>query len=71
MTKEEQIRFITELTHSVRDELITEVEMDNVPDTWDGFELRQWLADKFKNSTRPMGHQRRAEFNNYILIHNL
>lgn len=71
MTREEQIKFITALTDSVRDELITEVEVGNVPDTWDGFELRQWLADKFRASTYPMGHQRLVDFKNYRDVHNL
>ena len=71
MTKDEQIKFIAGLTDSIRDEIITEIESDNVPDNWDGFELRQWLADKFKACTFAMHHQRKAEYNNHILVNNL
>lgn len=71
MTKEEQLKFTTELVSSIHTDIQTHILNGDVPDTWDGFELRQWLANKFNHSTRPMGKQRRAKFNNYILIHNL
>jgi len=49
MTKPEQRRFVRELVANVRADLVKNVK--NVPDNWDGHELRQWIADRFQESS--------------------
>lgn len=40
---EEKKKFITELVESVKKEMLN----TNLPDNWDGIELRWFIADKF------------------------
>ncbi len=47
MTKQEQHQFAEELIGSVRAGVLRHIDSDNVPEDWDGHELRQWLADLF------------------------
>jgi len=46
MTKEEKLQFIGELTASVKASIIDKV--DDMPEEWDGIELRRYIADKFE-----------------------
>jgi hypothetical protein len=49
MTRAEQKRFIRELIGSVQKTLLDNVS--KVPAEWDGHEIRQWIADKFQESS--------------------
>lgn len=42
-TKEAKIEFVTALLDRVKETLIERV--DDCPEAWDGWELRQWIAD--------------------------
>lgn len=59
MTKEEKVQFIKKLTDSIRDELVARV--DEMPEEWDGHELRELLAAKFdaERSNVMLHHARR------------
>lgn len=46
MTKKEQRQFISELIQNVRRNMLLKVKL--LPDTWDGHELRQLVADTFQ-----------------------
>lgn len=47
MTKEEQATFVRNLAHAVAENIVKTIEKGVVPDYWDGFELREWLAEDF------------------------
>ena len=47
MTKRDQKAFARNLTTSVCKEFCRLVVEGKVPEKWDGFEIREWLAEKF------------------------
>jgi hypothetical protein len=76
MTKKEKIKFIRELTASVTASIIDKIP--DMPDEWDGIELRHYLADKFMAQcmTYSRGSDRSAqrryrEYKNTVLVTNL
>ena len=72
MDKNDQIIFVESLVESILHTVRTNIERDLVPDTWDGFELRQYLADKFDDANYvKMSRMRKAEYRNTIMISNL
>jgi len=70
VTKAEQRRFVRELVANVEEDLLRNVK--NVPDNWDGHELRQWIADEFQKSSWMMKekHNRRRyrDYRNDVLV---
>ncbi len=74
MTLTEKVTFIEELTDSVRRDLIRNIE--KVPESWDGHELRRWIADRFERSAnmgtvmRPRSRRRR-DYDNEVIVRNL
>ena len=70
MNKQEKKRFIKNLTGSIRDELISKI--DKIPENWDGYELRQLLADSFKQEAYlKMTGKRKKDYTNNVIINNL
>lgn len=77
MTKTEKVRekkkFIRELVGAVRDRLLDRV--GDVPEEWDGIELRQWIADTFAQQayslTMRQDRKRLKAFRNECLVRNL
>jgi hypothetical protein len=57
MTRTEQRTFIRELISNVKEDLLSNVS--SVPDTWDGHELRQWIADRFAESSFSLKQNKR------------
>jgi hypothetical protein len=73
MTKAEKMQFVLDLTESVRNEWQDKLKAGNVPESWDGHEIRQWLADKFdQERTHLMGDRKRLNsYRNDVLVNNL
>lgn len=71
MTKKDQRRIITEMITGLRKRMIE--NLPNVPDTWDGIELRQWLTDVANEVyvMRPMDRRRMQAYRNNKLTRNL
>jgi TATA-box binding protein (TBP) (component of TFIID and TFIIIB) len=70
MTKGEQWWFVEELVRSVS--LDIESNLDKIPAAWDGFELRQYVADKFAQAVyRKMEPRRKRAYNKEVLNRNL
>ena len=66
MTKDEKAEFIVNLCNAVRDSVIAKV--GNMPEAWDGHELRRMLADQFEREAWLLGpgiKQNRARFRKY------
>lgn len=71
MTKSEKVKFIRSLVNAVRSEIIGKVP--EMPEEWDGIELRQYIADRFSDSVimGVMSPRRRRDYDNEILVRNL
>lgn len=71
MTRAEQRKFVNELIANVRKELME--KMPNVPEDWDGHELREWIADTFKQCSFTLRQQKRRyrDYVNAVSVHNL
>ena len=75
MTYTRKKAFISELVRNVKRGLIADV--DRVPESWDGHELRRWIADRFERSAimgdcmRDKRKSRRRDYENIIIVRNL
>lgn len=69
MTKDEQLRLVDELINNVRKDIVAHLK--DIPETWDGIELREYIAEKFNRQKASMSLKRKREYNNYILVNNL
>ena len=63
MPRSEQIQFVRDLTASVANSTIEAIDQKRIPATWDGIELRKYLADKFAESVFPIVGPRLREYN--------
>jgi hypothetical protein len=67
MSKEEKIHFIEEILEGLKEKAIKNV--DKMPEEWDGWELRQYLADKageFVWESMKQDRGRKRKYNNII-----
>lgn len=77
MTKTDQKRIVRELTSSIRDGVLAQIQAGKIPKHWDGHELRQLLAYRHKSSADMCaafkdGRSRRSkEFWNHVIVENL
>lgn len=72
MTIDEKEKFISDLTTAIKDQLLRNVH--RVPESWDGFELRQWIADTTVYEVGEAIQTDRKRFKNYkndVLINGL
>lgn len=73
MTKREQQQFARELCADILSQTLHDIRANRVPETWDGVELRQLLADRFDRSVyrRPLIGKRGREYRDTVLINDL
>ena len=71
MTRTEQTKFVAELTQSILEDVYSAIDSGELPEEWDGIELRQYLADKFTRSVFKLDPKRRKAYNNTITVTNL
>lgn len=73
MTRQEQTRFVKELTKNVTAEVLGDIISERVPETWNGIELRQLLADRFTRAVIKgiMTPARKRRYNQEAMAHNL
>lgn len=75
MTPVEKRRFINELINNVRKDIFARIR--DMPEEWDGHELRRYIADKFDQSAMTVGKGRKdyaarfREYKNAVLVRNL
>jgi hypothetical protein len=50
MNKTQQKKFVRDLSTSIVQECLGKIRDGQVPENWDGHELRCWLADKFEDA---------------------
>lgn len=73
MDIQNKLTFISELIDNVRDEII--IKVGDMPEDWDGVELRWYIAEKFKEAmiepsvynTRPEYKKRYQDYRNFII----
>jgi hypothetical protein len=66
MNKPDKQQFIRDLVASVQRTVLEAV--DHMPEEWDGIELRQYLADKFVDSTFNMNARRKRDYRNTVAV---
>lgn len=70
MHKTQKVKFIRELIRNVQADIIKNVA--NMPDDWNGLELRLYIADKFaENVAGHLDARRVREYRNTVLVQNL
>ncbi len=67
MTKGAKIRLVLDLMRMVQEEVISSIRNGDVPEEWTGLQLRQLLADKFKQCVIPMTDEQRQEYDSHSL----
>jgi cellobiose phosphorylase len=73
MTVGDQRRIVHDLLDGVRAKMDELLSTGRVPEEWDGFELRWWLADTFQADTckRPEDRRRHRTYVNEVIVRNL
>jgi len=71
MTLREKKKFIRDLMESVFAEM--RAKAASLPEEWDGIELRELLAEKFRRETCPslMTGRRKRDYRNEVIVRNL
>jgi hypothetical protein len=70
LSKEEKKQFIQEFIGRVQESLLS--KLDRVPEEWDGYELREWIADTFDFERQGMmSAKRRKDYKNEVIVRNL
>ena len=75
VTNDEKLYFVVDLLGSVQKEILLKIAGHEIPDEWDGHELREYIAEKFADCRsrlmqEPRSRRRRA-YNNEVLTRNL
>jgi hypothetical protein len=68
MTRDEQIKLVMDFSSAIVCGVVKAIHDGKVPAHWDGFELRQILADKFASECRDMGRARKSDYKNTVAI---
>ena len=73
MTTTEQAEFVNELAGNIAKSITDAIDAGKVPATWDGYELRQLLADRAADASWALKENRRRwrEYKNTVLVNNL
>lgn len=75
MTKREQKHIVRTLCESIQSSVLQAIEQRRIPDSWDGIELRQYVAELAMNSRatwfQSLKDPRRKEYENTTLVNNL
>ena len=71
MTADMQKAFVSELAADIVAQVRASIDTGKVPATWDGVELREYLAERFNQSRYRMNKARLAEYNNAVLVNDL
>lgn len=69
MNVRDKCRFIRELTSSIREAALDRVK--DMPEEWDGLELRYYLAEKFEDAKTRMAPGRVLDYREAMVEKNL
>ena len=70
MTKQQQKQFVRELLRSIENDLRKHISTGEIPNTWDGIELREYIYEKAlrARANHHLVGQRGREYRNHITI---
>jgi hypothetical protein len=72
LTRDEKEQFIKDLMGNVQSMILN--KLDRVPEEWDGYELREWIADAFDwerlDRTKNI-NKRLKEYKNEVIVKDL
>jgi hypothetical protein len=70
MTKREQKRFVRELLGSIESDIRKYISTDEIPSSWDGIELREYIYEKAlrARANHLLTGQRGRDYRNQITI---
>lgn len=73
MTRNQQTIFVKKLSKGITAEILMDIGQGKIPNSWDGIELRQLLADRFAAAVFKgvLKGKRKREYTNQCLIANL
>ena len=71
MTRDEQIKFVEELSKNILNGIAVDIEDGKIPEDWDGFELRQLLSDRSAPAFASMNKARARDYKNTVIVNNL
>lgn len=66
-----QVEFVRQLSQTITDRMVGDIEAGRIPEHWDGKQLRQLFADRAGEQTAKMERRDRMEYNNTVLVENL
>lgn len=71
MTRDEQKALVAALASNMAQHITILIDRGDVPEDWNGKQLRQLLADHCERNTLTMGLSERRKYNNTVLVNNL
>jgi len=71
MNKKTKIEFVKTFTESLADSIIQDIHDGNIPEEWDGIELRWLLEERATSSFGKDSGKRKREYKNTVLVNNL
>jgi len=73
MTKHEQMRFVNSLLGSIKDDIRRGISNGDIPATWDGIELREYVFELARRARRDdlLAGARGRDYRNTIITTNL
>ena len=71
MNRQEQIDFVKDLLGKISEDVIRKIESEQIPDDWNGLQLRKFLADKFSDEVLEMKRTAKWKYKNDVLINQL
>jgi hypothetical protein len=69
MDKTSKQKFIAEYMSRIENSIMDKVE--KMPEDWNGFELRQYIADRFTSEIIGMEKSRKHAYLNAVIVENL
>jgi len=70
MGTNEQINFVRKTASAIAESIVADILAGKIPETWDGIELRQLLAERAPWHVK-MKPTRLSAYRNHILVENL
>jgi len=73
LLKKEKIKFVKNLSDSILEDIIMRINDNRIPEEWDGFELREILAEKFRGEAYLLQRykSRMRDYKNTVLVNNI
>jgi len=70
MNAQQQKTLTEDITRRAAEFVTKQIESGKIPESWDGIELREYLADTIRWNS-PMDKRRKREYNNTVMVNGL